>query len=89
MGRGRQKAKQRKVARNLKYFSPETDYAALERELTAHGGEAKGEGSHSSDDYDAYAEYAAKYAIPDDEDDPYAEYAEEYSATSADDDAER
>lgn len=35
MGRGRQRAKQRKVARDLKYFSPETDYAALERELIA------------------------------------------------------
>ncbi|MDO4606384.1 MAG: DUF3073 domain-containing protein [Bowdeniella nasicola] len=35
MGRGRQKAKQTKVARKLKYFSPETDYAALERELSA------------------------------------------------------
>ncbi|MGO1562806.1 conserved hypothetical protein [Actinomycetales bacterium JB111] len=35
MGRGRQKAKQTKVARKLKYFSPETDYAALERELGA------------------------------------------------------
>ena len=36
MGRGRQKAKQTKVARKLKYFSPETDYRALERELTSH-----------------------------------------------------
>ncbi|MCF2706083.1 DUF3073 domain-containing protein [Arcanobacterium haemolyticum] len=35
MGRGRQKAKQRKVARDLKYFTPDTDYAALERELKA------------------------------------------------------
>lgn len=34
MGRGRQKAKQTKVARKLKYYSPETDYAALERELS-------------------------------------------------------
>ena len=33
MGRGRQKAKQTKVARELKYFSPETDYDALRREL--------------------------------------------------------
>ncbi|NAZ80387.1 DUF3073 family protein [Kineococcus sp. R8] len=33
MGRGRQKAKQTKVARELKYFSPETDYNALQREL--------------------------------------------------------
>jgi hypothetical protein len=35
MGRGRQKAKHTKVARELKYFSPETNYGALERELAA------------------------------------------------------
>ena len=35
MGRGRQKAKQTKVARKLKYYSPETDYEALQRELQA------------------------------------------------------
>lgn len=34
MGRGRQKAKHTKVARELKYFSPDTNYDALERELT-------------------------------------------------------
>lgn len=34
MGRGRQKAKQTKVARKLKYYVPETDYAQLERELS-------------------------------------------------------
>ena len=33
MGRGRQKAKQMKVARKLKYFSPDTDLNALQREL--------------------------------------------------------
>ncbi|MBW8172694.1 DUF3073 domain-containing protein [Ornithinimicrobium sp. Arc0846-15] len=33
MGRGRAKAKQTKVARKLKYYSPETDLTALEREL--------------------------------------------------------
>lgn len=33
MGRGRAKAKQTKVARELKYFSPNTDLSALEREL--------------------------------------------------------
>jgi hypothetical protein len=33
MGRGRQKAKHTKVARELKYFSPEVDLTALEREL--------------------------------------------------------
>ena len=31
MGRGRQKAKHTKVARELKYFSPDTNYDALER----------------------------------------------------------
>jgi Protein of unknown function (DUF3073) len=36
MGRGRQKAKHTKVARELKYFSPNTNYDALERELTGH-----------------------------------------------------
>ncbi|MFV0458737.1 MAG: DUF3073 domain-containing protein [Actinomycetales bacterium] len=35
MGRGRQKAKQTKVARELKYYSPETDYDRLQRELHA------------------------------------------------------
>lgn len=33
MGRGRQKAKQIKVARDLKYYSPPTDLTALQREL--------------------------------------------------------
>ena len=33
MGRGRQKAKNTKVARELKYYSPATDYSALEAEL--------------------------------------------------------
>ena len=34
MGRGRQKAKQTKVARELKYWSPDTNYHALEQELS-------------------------------------------------------
>lgn len=33
MGRGRQKAKHTKVARELKYFSPNTDLSALEKEI--------------------------------------------------------
>ncbi len=37
MGRGRAKAKQTKVARDLKYRSHETDFGALANEL--HGGE--------------------------------------------------
>ncbi len=34
MGRGRQKAKHTKVARDLKYFSPDTNYNALAQELS-------------------------------------------------------
>lgn len=34
MGRGRQKAKHTKIARELKSYSPSVNYAALERELT-------------------------------------------------------
>ncbi|GAA2513041.1 DUF3073 domain-containing protein [Pilimelia columellifera] len=34
MGRGRAKAKQTKVARELKYHSPNTDLTALQRELS-------------------------------------------------------
>ncbi|WP_137845285.1 DUF3073 domain-containing protein [Microbacterium sp. 2FI] len=33
MGRGRQKAKNTKIARELKSFSPSVNYSALEREL--------------------------------------------------------
>jgi len=33
MGRGRQKAKNTKVARELKYFSPNTDLDALQKEI--------------------------------------------------------
>ena len=35
MGRGRAKAKQTKVARQLKYNSPEMDIESLQRELAA------------------------------------------------------
>jgi hypothetical protein len=56
MGRGRAKAKQTKVARALKYHSPDTDLAALQREL---GGRARGPGdSVDPSDTDQYDEYA-------------------------------
>ncbi|HWR47001.1 MAG TPA: DUF3073 domain-containing protein [Pseudonocardiaceae bacterium] len=42
MGRGRAKAKQTKVARELKYSSPVTDLEALQRELSGGNG-----GSHT------------------------------------------
>ncbi|WP_082948885.1 DUF3073 domain-containing protein [Mycobacterium sp. 1274756.6] len=37
MGRGRAKAKQTKVARELKYSSPQTDFDRLQRELSGAG----------------------------------------------------
>lgn len=41
MGRGRQKAKHTKVARDLKYFSPDTNYGALEKELGGGAGDPR------------------------------------------------
>ncbi len=38
MGRGRAKAKQTKVARELKYSSPQTDFTQLQRELAGSPG---------------------------------------------------
>lgn len=59
MGRGRQKAKQTKVARELKYRSISTDFASLEEELRINSG---------SEIPPAYADLAEQYAR-DDEDD--------------------
>ncbi|WP_121255997.1 DUF3073 domain-containing protein [Nocardioides ferulae] len=57
MGRGRAKAKQTKVARDLKYRTHETDFGALAREL--HGGEdSSDESSEASDDYDDWSDYS-------------------------------
>ena len=40
MGRGRQKAKQTKMARKLKYMTTDTDYNELERELSSRESDA-------------------------------------------------
>jgi Protein of unknown function (DUF3073) len=52
MGRGRQKAKHTKVARELKYFTPDTNLTALERELAAaaHADEYEDKWAHLVDD---------------------------------------
>lgn len=61
MGRGRAKAKQTKVARELKYFSPDTDLTALERELRRAAAARDGEpdavdgDADGDDDYDTWA----------------------------------
>ena len=52
MGRGRAKAKQTKVARALKYHSPDTDLAALQRELGGADVDAAGDDLEAFDDED-------------------------------------
>ncbi len=63
MGRGRQKAKQTKVARELKYYSPNTDYSALQKELGHPDGSqsqpaAVEDGESDLDETDEYADWA-------------------------------
>ena len=53
MGRGRAKAKQTKVARELKYRSFATDFSSLERELRS--------GSESHEVPPAYADLVEEY----------------------------
>jgi len=54
MGRGRAKAKQTKVARDLKYRTHETDLEALQREL--HGEPETTEPVDEPDEWSDYAE---------------------------------
>ncbi len=62
MGRGRAKAKQTKVARELKYGGPQTDFDRLQAEL-------------SGQPAPVYVETVA--AETDSEEDPYAKYYED------------
>ena len=70
MGRGRQKAKATRQARDIKYFSPATDLSALEREL----GKTRGPGTATPSPVEVpyesdYSDYEDTYADDDDEDD--------------------
>ena len=60
MGRGRAKAKQTKVARDLKYRTHETDFASLAKEL--HGDESSGaervDQVDDTDEYDKWSDYS-------------------------------
>ncbi len=56
MGRGRAKAKQTKVARDLKYRTHETDFGALAREL--HGDKEDDDQPDSTDESDDWSDYA-------------------------------
>jgi hypothetical protein len=55
MGRGRAKAKQTKVARQLKYSSGGTDLDRLQEELAAERGSSYATSTPSSSDEDKYA----------------------------------
>ncbi|QPK78883.1 DUF3073 domain-containing protein [Corynebacterium lizhenjunii] len=63
MGRGRAKAKQTKVARQLKYNSPEMDLDSLQRELASQQPSSDWDDDDEVDYEDTYAQYL------DDEDD--------------------
>ncbi len=65
MGRGRAKAKQTKVARELKYSSPTMDLDALQREI----GSGTAVTTNNDSDHDEYSDYVERYAVDDDEDD--------------------
>ena len=62
MGRGRAKAKQVKVARQLKYSGGGTDLDRLRAELGV------GTDQRDSGDRDAYADHGDRYSFADDED---------------------
>ncbi|MFJ1751113.1 MULTISPECIES: DUF3073 domain-containing protein [unclassified Streptomyces] len=66
MGRGRAKAKQTKVARQLKYNSGGTDLSRLANELGASTSNQPPNSEPFEDD-------------DDEEDDPYAQYADRYN----------
>jgi len=68
MGRGRAKAKQTKVARDLKYRSYSTDFASLERELRGDETDDDAvEPDDVADEYDPYADLAERYSDPDED----------------------
>ena len=73
MGRGRAKAKQTKVARDLKYNSPNTDLSALQAELSGGAPQAP------AGDGDSYLESQEITQ------DPYAQYYEDESEEDSED----
>ncbi|MGO2031961.1 MAG: DUF3073 domain-containing protein, partial [Glutamicibacter ardleyensis] len=72
MGRGRQKAKAQRQARDIKYYSPSTDLTALERELGIRSEHQTPKpvpvDSSYDDEYSKYDEQTKKYSGDDDAD---------------------
>ena len=64
MGRGRAKAKQTKVARDLKYRTFDTDFSSLEREPRGD----RGDGLTDAESEESDDEYDDPYADEDDDD---------------------
>jgi hypothetical protein len=58
MGRGRAKAKQTKVARDLKYRTHETDFGALARELHGESDSEDDSTDEELEEYDDWSDYA-------------------------------
>ncbi|KFI91698.1 hypothetical protein BISA_0985 [Bifidobacterium saguini DSM 23967] len=85
MGRGRQKAKQQKIARKLKYLTTDTDYDELAKELSE---QEPGTGSVDpfADVEDQYVDTDEKSSdsaaapVADDDLDEYAKWAAEAAA---------
>ncbi|MCZ2859157.1 DUF3073 domain-containing protein [Blastococcus sp. VKM Ac-2987] len=69
MGRGRAKAKQTRVARELKYSSPNTDLTALQRELAGSSSTYTAPSAADDDDEDEDDTYADRWADDDSDDD--------------------
>jgi Protein of unknown function (DUF3073) len=79
MGRGRAKAKQQKVARQLKYSGVGMDLDRLRADL------AVGTGRHDADDHAAYADLTDRYSV-DDEDDEDEDDLDDYDEDDDPDD---
>ena len=77
MGRGRQKAKHTKVARDLKYFSPDTNYGALAQELSGAPAPANPRLAEDLEKWPEFAGSAAEYSSDFDDADEYDEADED------------
>lgn len=74
MGRGRAKAKQTKVARQLKYNTPDMDLDSLQKELAS---QQPGQSWSKNDDEDEF------------DSDPYADYTDDWDDSNDADDTRR
>ncbi|WP_314686929.1 DUF3073 domain-containing protein [uncultured Bifidobacterium sp.] len=92
MGRGRQKAKQQKIARKLKYLTTDTDYDELAKELSSQepGTESPDSAADVADGHGSVGSLAATSREPDapveaDELDDYARWAAQAAAKATGD----